>query len=194
MEECRHFTFYLEDSFFPNTCFLYSSECTSITQCDSCESGHITCLSPPPSTTTSRPTTPATTTSTTTSLATSSQSPPAQCQDYKVLDDSSRNKKHVKENFADCLNLGDYSSLDWKGEAWYRIMAPAGRFIPERSPGSDKCGTWGSGYINGAHPAVMSQTKTAEVCFDRSDYDDHDECTHQMQIEVTKCDEDFYVY
>ena len=73
-------------------------------------------------------------TSLVTSAVASSSSIPPECNDYLMLNDSTRSQLHGYERYSDYLD--EYASPDWEGEAWYRIIPPAGLVIPEISPGN----------------------------------------------------------
>ena len=57
----------------------------------------------------------------------------SECKNYKSLTDSTR-KLNVPSAYnnkrADRLGL-IYTSVDWQGEGWYRVMGNAGTRIPE---------------------------------------------------------------
>ena len=70
--------------------------------------------------------------------------------------------------------LGDRrNSIDWKGEAWYRVMGAAGMRIPEdpftsvQSTGYKHCGTYCPGYLSsGSHPQTPGQlVDNVKVCY-----------------------------
>ena len=58
----------------------------------------------------------------------------------------------------DATDQGPYKSVDWQGNAWYRVMGDAGTRIPEYpftsvQNGYGHCGTWCPGYLpGGSHP------------------------------------------
>ena len=47
------------------------------------------------------------------------------------------------------------------------MMEPAGTKIPEEAPPTNKCGTWGTGWLNGDHPTEPGKIVTKEVCYNR---------------------------
>ena len=47
-----------------------------------------------------------------------------------------------------------YTSAQWKGEGFYRLVEPAGTQIPEYAPGRYHCGTISIGWLNVAHPII----------------------------------------
>ena len=118
---------------------------------------------------------------------------PSQCQEYKILDDPTRNEDHGYESYCDDDN-DDATSPDWQGEAYYRVQAPAGDKIPTSSPGKYHCGTWASGWINDEDGAIdqmeEGQEITARVCFEYFS----DPCNWSTNIRVTKCPGDYLVY
>ena len=64
-------------------------------------------------------------------------------------------------------------SVDWQGEAWYRVMGNAGTRIPEdpftsvQSGGYKYCGTYCPGYLpSGSHPKTPGElVDNVEVCY-----------------------------
>ena len=81
-------------------------------------------------------------------------------------------------------------SPGWEGNQWYRMTVAAGTRIPEQAPGLNRCGTQGTGWLNGAHPTSKGDTvDDAEFCFDTGD----DDCEDTQQGKITNCG-DYYVY
>jgi len=170
LQECEWFVFFNENAEF--SCRLYTRKCAQTAKCPNCESGDLQCLTP------------------------------EQCRHYVVLDDPSRSV--TNQSFAGLYDYGDFTqnkntSPDWKGENWYRMVEPAGMYIPESPPGNFRCHTFGAGWMRGQHTTVVGDTKTVEVCFDCSSGLQCDtggektDCAYPTNIEVTKCN-GFYTY
>ena len=95
---------------------------------------------------------------------------------------------------SDYNEYGDYSSLDWVGAGWYRMMVPAGTRIPETSPGIWHCGTQAPGWLKGSHPAAVGQTSEVKFCFDGKGFPNPaTDCEWSTQGKVTHCG-DYFVY
>ena len=60
--------------------------------------------------------------------------------------------------------------------------------MPESSPGTDKCSTRATGWMNGVHPTEIGFSKDVEFCFHWSG-----ECWKTAQGKVTNCG-NFFVY
>ena len=75
---------------------------------------------------------------------------PPKCNNYKILNETSRNRNYGLGDEAYC----DSSSLN----GWYRMMPPAGTIIPEGVVPENMCGTCGSGWMNGIHPTGVSES------------------------------------
>jgi len=162
---CKNFVFFDKKASLANSCFLYSSECKSVSECLNCESGSLTCM----------------------------YSRPSDCDDYLLLDDKSRSVSSGQKNNRDKSGNG-HKSADWRGAAWYKFGGKAGQFLPEKSPGSNHCGTWGSGYLAQPHPTRLYETIKARVCFDLTGYENRGDCYKSEKITITKCGEDDFVY
>ena len=95
----------------------------------------------------------------------------AECKMYKSLTDSTR-KVTIRGTLS--TKKGDegivgrseypYTSVDWQGEAWYRVMGDTGTRIPEdpftsvQSGGFRYCGTYCPGYLpSGSHPKTPGE-------------------------------------
>merc|ERR1711970_473241 len=118
---------------------------------------------------------------------------PAQCSNYLILDDASRNIQNEYPPFyADNSDFASSTSPDWYDEDWYRLMGDAGTYIPESNPGEFHCGTGGPGYLTTSHPTEVGETKAGQVCFDASEFW-NDDCYNPRQIQITNC-QDFFVY
>ena len=82
------------------------------------------------------------------------------------------------------------NSPDWKGEAWYRIMPPAGTQIADSIVHEDYCGTHAPGYIkSAAHPKTIDEMVRAKVCFNW----DSNTCKWSTTIKIRNC-ENFFIY
>ena len=122
---------------------------------------------------------------------------------YKSLADSTR-KLNVSATAstekADRLE-DPHNSIDWKGEAWYRVMGDAGTRIPEnpyritdwQSVPVYDCGTFCPGYLpSGSHPKTPGQlVDNVKVCYF---------CNYQIcnqfsnYIKIRHCGEYFVYY
>ena len=118
---------------------------------------------------------------------------PPECNDYFILNDSSRNINHGWEGH--CDRDDDWSiSPDWQGSNnWYRMMPPAGVVIPETSLEYEHCGTTLPGWINGSHPTDEGEQVDVEVCFSWDTGDGKCDCYWSQNIEITHCIS-YYVY
>ena len=117
---------------------------------------------------------------------------PPECNDYLILDDSTRNVNHGQEKFYCDNDGGSFPSPDWHGRNWYRMKSPAGVVMTETSLEMDYCGTDHPGWIHGTHPTDEGETVTVEVCF--SFYNGFgDDCYWSQNIQITNCGE-YYVY
>ena len=99
-----------------------------------------------------------------------------ECTDYKTLNDSRRSLHHgngTREGAEPekCDNneskWSKYTSPDWVGAGWYRMMVgDGGTRIPESPPGVHQCGAHVTGWLKGSHPAVAGQSTKVTFCFD----------------------------
>ena len=128
---------------------------------------------------------------------------------YKSLTDSTR--KFYVRNAIRSTKKGDegivgrpeypYTSLDWQGEAWYRVMGDAGTRIPEypftsvQSIGCGQvyCNTCCPGYLpSGSHPQTPGElVNNVTVCFNCDD----DICNYKIlnAVKIRHCG-DYFVY
>ena len=176
-EDCVGYTWYGLDSLFPNYCFKYSDD-TSTATCQGCSSGVMSCIDSLPSSTQS---------------PTTSLSPgPAQCTDYHILDDPTRNINHGFEQY--CDHESYHTSPDWHESNYYRLEAPAGVQIPTISPGPEQCGAYAPGWINDTQGAIpelqVGDEITVKVCYQY----DNNPCIYSNNIRVTRCPGDYFVY
>ena len=86
----------------------------------------------------------------------------------------------------------EYTSAQWKGEGYYRLMEPAGVQLPEYAPGDYNCGTWNTAWLNGKHPERSGEEVKRKVCFD-FDRGNEDDCYWKKSITITNC-KGYYVY
>jgi len=164
---CNYYS-WSNGTIFTNKCFLFKECCNPVDSCESFQSGEMACF------------------------VQDIQDGP--CNNYKVLNDRNRN---VQNNFQPqkCDRSSHTNvSPDWQGHAWYRILPPAGTHIPTQSPGSAKCGTSASGWING-FPAIsqIGQTEKATVCY----HNGNNACFQKNEINITLCTDvetKYYVY
>ena len=71
-----------------------------------------------------------------------------ECTNYNVLNEPERNIEKSSGDY--CDETGHhYTFTKWRGSGWYRILPPAGTRIPESHVGYSRCGTVGSGWIQG---------------------------------------------
>ena len=99
----------------------------------------------------------------------------AECKNYKSLTDSTRKLNvSVTQSYmkVDATDQGPYKSVDWQGNAWYRVMGDAGKRIPEYpftsvQSGYGHCGTWCPGYLpGGSHPQTPGElVNNVKVCY-----------------------------
>ena len=94
-----------------------------------------------------------------------------------------------------------YTSVDWQGEAWYRVMGDAGTRIPEypftsvQSIGCGQvyCNTCCPGYLpSGSHPQTPGElVNNVTVCFNC----DGDICNYKIlnAVKIRHCG-DYFVY
>jgi len=136
---CNYYS-WSNGTIFTNKCFLFKECCNPVDSCESWQSGEIACFQ--------------------------QDINDGPCNNYKVLNDKNRNVQNTNQPLK-CDKLSHPSvSPDWQGHSWYRILPPAGTSILTYSPGSGKCGTAVTGWIDG-FPAInqIGQTVPAKVCF-----------------------------
>ena len=85
-----------------------------------------------------------------------------------------------------------YTSAQWKGEGYYRLLLPAGKQIPEYAPVDWRCGSALTGWLNGTHPDQFGVEVNMTVCFDW-DRGNKWDCRFKRDIRVTNC-KGYYVY
>ena len=104
------------------------------------------------------------------------------CYKYTHLTDSKRKSSYsTPPTEASCDN--SFSA------GWYRFVGAAGTKMPTTRVSAFKCGTFHSGWLDGAHPTVKDGEVLRAVCFsDRSTG-----CKHITQISVKNCSS-YYIY
>ena len=104
------------------------------------------------------------------------------CYHYKNLSDANRKISYatpIDSMFCDTqLPLG-----------WYRFVGAAGTKMPTTRVPAFSCGTYWSGWLDGAHPTVEDGEVKRKVCFsDRSSG-----CKHTIRIYVKNCSS-YHIY
>jgi len=113
-----------------------------------------------------------------------------------VLAEANRNINNGRYDGADFETQCDstvytsYTSLDWKGEGYYRFQEPAGTMLPETFPGYGHCATGRTGWLNGIHPEDIGVEYIMTACFGEN----HNNCLNTESITVTRCPDGGYVY
>ena len=72
------------------------------------------------------------------------------------------------------------------------MKSPAGTQLPEYAPGSEHCGTAGTGWLNGSHPERYGEEVERKVCVDW-DRGNEEDCWRKRSILITNC-KGYYVY
>jgi len=122
--------------------------------------------------------------------------------DYEILNDPARkNDPSMSYGHSDCDSLTDFSfygydcsqiskSADWKGiKFWYRFTGQAGTQLADSVVPVMRCGTSDPGWLNGAHPVILGETVTRQVCFTSGNTN----CGYSNDVEIKKC-QGFYIY
>ena len=100
------------------------------------------------------------------------------------------------------INNG-HKSVDWQGEAWYRVMGNAGTRIPEYPFTSVQSGTHGycktgcPGYLpKGSHPQTPGQlVYNVKVCYNcHNDMCNHSKPGIDMHVVKIRHCGDFFIY
>ena len=80
----------------------------------------------------------------------------------------------------------------WQGEGWYRMKHSGEKGVLLSNPPSDNnlCGSGGSGWLKGEHPAQLFESTSVEYCFKQHSGSD---CNVKLLGKVTNCGK-FYVY
>ena len=112
---------------------------------------------------------------------------------YTILDDARRNRNHNTKTNGYASPICDSSAVegDWKGAAasWYRFQEPAGTQMADSIVPKNHCGTLATGWLNGAHPAVLGENVIRQVCFNYNG----NSCTWNTNVEIKNCG-GFYLY
>ena len=102
-----------------------------------------------------------------------------ECTNYSSLTSDDRKTTYIAKSRQCDRNLN----------GWYRFQGAAGTRMPTSCPPTWRCGTAGSGWLNGVHPTVADGRVTRQVCFDW----DLNCCWKSTNIQVRNCGS-FYVY
>ena len=134
------------------------------------------------------------------------------CQEYNILDESSRNKNYVDNAIYYCdqeydLKHGELNPhlhlTSWKGPGWYRFMEPAGTQLIEYEhiTGQGQCSAMLQVYLVGDHNSIqMGEIVDREVCMFNSNIfnQNGNACVdpyyayypyHTINIKIKKCEE-----
>ena len=113
----------------------------------------------------------------------------AECLEYEILDDATRNFEYGDGIYCDD-SIDSDTSPDWKGPGWYRMMSPAGTKMLEVTIPDYKCGTHATGWLNGTHPDLLGETVDRTVCFNWAS----NSCTWSSSVKVKNCGGYFLYY
>ena len=102
-----------------------------------------------------------------------------ECFGYQWLNESNRNRNYS----------GSDLHCDNGLSGWYRFGGGAGIKMPTLCVPKERCGTHGSGWMDGGHPTVADGNVTRKVCFNWND----NCCFVSTNIEVVNCGQ-YYVY
>ena len=105
----------------------------------------------------------------------------SECQNYQSLNSADRKVSHVMVSSPQC-DTG-------LGPGWFRFQGAAGTRMPTACTPIDRCGTHGTGWLNGGHPTVADGNVTRQACF----YFVSNCCVLSTYIQVRNCGS-FYVY
>ena len=104
---------------------------------------------------------------------------------------------------SECQNYGSLNSGDRKityasrtdycdrgiGPGWFRFEGSAGTRMPTSCPPTNRCNTYGTGWMNGGHPTVADGQVNRTACFHA-----HSSCCYfSTNIKVRNCGS-YYVY
>ena len=104
------------------------------------------------------------------------------CNDYKNLSDADRKGSYetpIGKVFCDKQIL----------YGWYRFVGAAGTKMPTTRVPAFRCGTYLSGWLNGAHPSVEDGEVSRTICFS----DRVHGCEDTIQISVKNCGS-YFIY
>ena len=111
---------------------------------------------------------------------------------YYILNDAKRNRNYNNDDgFASPSCDDSTEEGDWKGDvnSWYRFEEPAGTQMADSIVPERRCGTYSTGWLNGAHPAVLGENVIRQVCFNW----DGNSCFRNTDVEIKNCG-GFYLY
>ena len=108
------------------------------------------------------------------------------------MNDATRNSEHGKGSYCDDSTRSN-NRPDWQVPGWYRMMSPAGTKMPEVAVPFKKCGTWGTGWLNGNHPNLLGGTVDRTVCFNQNGYYGST-CQSSRSVKVKNCGGYFLYY
>ena len=106
-------------------------------------------------------------------------------------------------SFSECRNYKTLSSVDRKvtyrpyhrlrdgtlGPGWFRFQGDAGTKMPTSCTPMYRCGSYGTGWLNGAHPQEHEGSVTRKACF----HYPPSCCRFPKNIQVRNCS-GYYVY
>ena len=102
-----------------------------------------------------------------------------ECSEYTWLRESNRNQKYS----------GSDRKCDSSLSGWYRFGGGAGIKILTSCVSKRRCGTYATGWMNGAHPTVAQSKVTRKVCYNWN----NNCCQGSNNIEIVNCGQ-YYVY
>ena len=113
------------------------------------------------------------------------------CDDYNVLNDSTRKtsfySEESKDRTCDNIQIAQRLSPDWKGEGWYRVIEPAGTKLADTLLNDNHCGTVGARYVQGSHPTNFGETVFTKACYRKH-------CEQPQDIKIRNCGKYFLYY
>ena len=116
------------------------------------------------------------------------------------MDDPKRNRNYnTGDGYASprCDATGIYvTEGDWKGgDSWYRFQEPAGIQLADSIVPKMHCGGHATGWLNGAHPAVLGEHVIRQVCFNWDGNSCNWELTYNVttDVEIMNCG-GYYLY
>ena len=104
------------------------------------------------------------------------------CNDYKNLSDADRKGSYetpIGKVFCDKQIL----------YGWYRFVGAAGTKMPTTRVPAFRCGTYLSGWLDGAHPSVEDGEAPRMICFSDREHG----CKNKVQISVKNCGS-YFIY
>jgi len=105
------------------------------------------------------------------------------CDNYRVLSEADRAQGHIVINGT--YRCDKYDLVP----GWYRFQGAAGDQMADKCVTKRHCGTYYSGWLNGAHPTVAESVVTRTVCYS----EDYTCCLYSNNIRVRNCGA-FFVY